>query len=430
MAATICDGPNVTTGNTNPQQDIAGGGGPDVIFQGAATLDPRWNTSIGQALGFGKIYSVLENPYSIVANWIPIALSNTRLFPATVGAPGTLVLNGQGIGVTPNLPILPLTKVAGVTNASGSTEFQTNSVYTSAAPVLGNQVLVTALDAGFGYCTTTSGSATVTLIQEPGYQAASVERDFYPGQQIWIGGAGAASGQVPLFCSVVSVSGLSLTISTPALASVSNTQVGTADLSGQGNVAGTVGFYAWPFYKAGVVAVLDPKQTTARAINATGTAAGQNGCTLTISGFDVYGAPMSEVITLTGAATVAGKKAWKYISSIVAANGTGTLSTGNVSVGTTDVYGFPYKQDLWEFLDIWVNATYITANTGFVQAVITNPATSVTGDVRGTYALQSASTGNGAGAGLRVVVAQTLEHINLFGSNNINFQQLYGVAQT
>ena len=60
-------------------------------------------------------------------------------------------------------------------------------------------------------------------------------------------------------------------------------------------------------------------------------------------------------------------------------------------MNTTDIIGFPLRVGEWGYQDLTVNATCITASTGFVAADTTSPATSTTGDTRGTYAMQTAS---------------------------------------
>jgi hypothetical protein len=115
---------------------------------------------------------------------------------------------------------------------------------------------------------------------------------------------------------------------------------------------------------------------------------------LTVSGYDYYGQPMTEVIatgtTSSAVANVAGKKAFYQISSI-AINGSLPVA---ITVGTTDVIGIPVRVvDAGYLCGIgWANASTRATGT-FVQADTTNPATSTTGDVRGTYALSSASNG-------------------------------------
>ena len=125
---------------------------------------------------------------------------------------------------------------------------------------------------------------------------------------------------------------------------------------------------------------------------------------------------MSEVIAApAGATTVNGKKAFKYISSVVPA----FTDANNYSVGTTDIYGFPLRSDFFSDVSINYNSAAITANTGFVAAVTTSPATSSTGDVRGTYALQLAADGS-----KRLSIRQFILPANM-GS----FAGLFGVTQ-
>lgn len=127
-----------------------------------------------------------------------------------------------------------------------------------------------------------------------------------------------------------------------------------------------------------------------RCISITGTAGGVTAVPFTIVGYDLYGQPMTEVITGPAAtATVTTLKSFAYVRSITS---TGT-TTAAVTVGTSDTLGLPYRVDSFGYVNIFYNTAWVTANTGFTAAVTTDPATTTTGDVRGKYALQSASDG-------------------------------------
>jgi hypothetical protein len=121
----------------------------------------------------------------------------------------------------------------------------------------------------------------------------------------------------------------------------------------------------------------------------TGTITNRN---VTISGFDYYGQSMSEVIATgtTQSTTVNGKKAFYQISSATVSGAVG----GTVSIGTSDVLGCPIRFIDRGYLDNvgWNNVLAEDAATTVV-ADQTNPATSSTGDVRGTLTPSSAPDG-------------------------------------
>ena len=170
-----------------------------------------------------------------------------------------------------------------------------------------------------------------------------------------------------------------------------------------------------PFGAPASVYLWNPQALVSRAVSVTGSASSTGG-NITISGYDIYGVPMSEVIAApAGATTVNGKKAFKYISSVVPA----FTDAHNYSVGTTDIYGFPLRSDFFSDVSINYNAASVTANTGYVAAVTTSPATTTTGDVRGTYALQSASDGS-----KRLAIRQFILPANM---NSVT--GLFGVTQ-
>lgn len=128
----------------------------------------------------------------------------------------------------------------------------------------------------------------------------------------------------------------------------------------------------------------------ARCVSITGTSTFVTAASFTISGFDDYQQPMTQ--TLTGPAstnTVTTTKAFRYIRSITASGNTAS----NVTVGSSDTLGLPIRVNAFEYLNIRYNSGVPTLSTGFTAAVTTT-ATATTGDVRGTYALQTASNGS------------------------------------
>lgn len=169
-----------------------------------------------------------------------------------------------------------------------------------------------------------------------------------------------------------------------------------------GSASGGMGFY-------------DPTKAIARNVRVTTNGDDSSGF-YNIAGYDVYGYPMTERLAGVSSGIVSGKKAFKFITSITPS---GTVNSAGVVVGTGDVIGLPIRADT--FGDIIVNypSTLITATTGFTAAVTTSPATNLTGDVRGTYALQTASTG-GTNR-LQISVTPKLANLSITG--------LFGVTQ-
>lgn len=132
----------------------------------------------------------------------------------------------------------------------------------------------------------------------------------------------------------------------------------------------------------------DPTKAWSCVIQITGVASGTGGA-FKVAGWDVYGQPMTETITVgAGVNSVNGKKAWKWIASV-----TPQFSDAhNYSVGTTLITGFNLAVDVAGYVDIWVSAAGYTQNATITAADTTSPATATTGDVRGTTTLTAART--------------------------------------
>lgn len=138
-------------------------------------------------------------------------------------------------------------------------------------------------------------------------------------------------------------------------------------------------------------AVADPTKNIARAVRVVASS-GATGGAFFVAGYDLYGYPLTEKITAaagtSGGVTTNGKKAFKFISTVTP----GFTDTVSYSVGTTDIMGFPMRIDRFPYAIVGWAGAVIVSSTGFVAAD-TATATNTTGDVRGTYALQSASNG-------------------------------------
>jgi len=121
-----------------------------------------------------------------------------------------------------------------------------------------------------------------------------------------------------------------------------------------------------------------------RALTATGTAGSNH--LITVTGTDVYNAVIVELLTLSGTNVIAGVKAFKTVTSVAIASG---AADDTFDLGVGDVLGLPYRVDagglLMAYADSALDLTTSAVIGTFVAAVTTDPATNITGDVRGTY---------------------------------------------
>lgn len=112
--------------------------------------------------------------------------------------------------------------------------------------------------------------------------------------------------------------------------------------------------------------------------------------TFTVSGYDVYDQPMTEVITSTVGSAVAGKKAFYQIASVYVSGATATACT----VGTGEVLGVPVRVTDAGYIASVRWAGVLAQDGGVFVAAVTSTATSTTGDVRGTYTPSSSANGS------------------------------------
>jgi len=348
--------------------------GPSLFWGGVGRIDPRPNFNYIPGQNFGAFTAGFATSDAMTINYAPYALGNAAIAAA-----------------------------ANVVSGTAMTLVSTNSTSTG-------------VSVGASCTNYNTGVAVTGLLMVDGF----------------------ASFTGVIASSVLTVSSLTGTISIGMTVSGTGVNTGTTIVNQLTGPAGGAGTYtvqgddtassttmtaqatgttalAQPFGQSNTISLWNPQAMVSRAVSVTGSASATGG-NITISGYDIYGVPMSEVIAAPASATtVNGKKAFKYISSVVPA----FTDAHNYSIGTTDIYGFPLRSDNFGDVAINYNATGITANTGYTAAVTTSPATTSTGDVRGTYALQSA-----ADASKRLVVRQFITPANI-GS----IAGLFGVTQ-
>lgn len=125
-----------------------------------------------------------------------------------------------------------------------------------------------------------------------------------------------------------------------------------------------------------------------------------SGGVFTVSGRDVYGYLMNEVVTgsistTAGSTFVVTRKAFKYISTITCS---GTINSTGVTIGVADVYGFPFAVSDPGQVTISISSGtsfgIVTASTGITYASTVATQTSTTPDVRGTWSSTTGATGD------------------------------------
>jgi hypothetical protein len=155
--------------------------------------------------------------------------------------------------------------------------------------------------------------------------------------------------------------------------------------SGSGSLTLTAGTSVKTVTNAAGVTVLQLNTPRALQVNTSTTARA-----VTISGYDYFGQAMTETITVATAGTPKfGAKAFYQIASATI-NGSATA----VTIGTSDIFGLPVRCiDAGYIVKVGWNNTLLQNAGTFVAADMTNPATSTTGDVRGTFSPTTASDG-------------------------------------
>lgn len=346
--------------------------GPTILYRGTVLGDPRpfWVYEPGQSLGAATTAWGGGGSFTTV-NAIPMTLSSTIIAAAAHTVGGTAMAlasaNADGIAVGVTIP----RSDTGV-NVTGLLKLDPLVASVTASLTSGSNIMtVTAVGAGGGHCYNQLCAGMVLT-------DATTAGNLPTGTTIigWgANGGGAGSGLLGTY-----------TLSANATATAASDTI-TGLYTGP--------YLTIPYGQAGTIQVYNPGDMSSRAVKIVSTTS-QVVQTFTVNGLDVYGYPMTEVITTVGtsAATTNGKKAFKYIKSVTPSV---TDGTGFYSVGTQDIIGLPLRSDAYQVgiqydVTLMMNNAAIVASTGYLSAVLTTP-TAVTGDVRGTYALQTASNG-------------------------------------
>ena len=376
MSITAFSGPVISYGQA-PFADYNSEIAPSLFWGGVARLDPRSNFNYVPGQSAGAFTAGFGTSDAMTLNYAPYALSTSAIAAAanvTSGTAMTLVSTNS--------------TSTGVSVGNTCTNFNTGATVTGLLMV-----------DGFASFTGVIANSILTVSALTGALTVGMT----------ISGTGVNTGTT-IVNQLTGPAGGAGTYTVQGSVTTSSTTI-TAQATGTSALAQPFGLLGQP----SSVYLWNPQALIARAVSVTGSSSSAGG-NITISGYDIYGVPMSEVIAApAGATTVNGKKAFKYISSVVPA----FTDAHNYSVGTTDIYGFPMRSDYFGDVAINYASAAITANTGYVAAVTTSPATTTTGDVRGTYALQTA-----ANASNRLIVRQFVIPANM-GS----ISGLFGVTQ-
>jgi hypothetical protein len=385
--------------------------GPSLFFGGAGILDPRLPFSYAPGQDFGATTAGFLGIQDMVSlNIVPYTLNtsalaasanttaNTAMTLASSSSASTgvavaqsIVRSDTGVAVTGLLGIDAFTQVTGyISNGTSGTA--------------GNILIVSAASAGpltIGMVISGTGIAANTTIT--GYGPTVNATD---------GGSGDG------YTGSYTVSGNPVAAGTSASQLTISASLGNSTLN-------AIAAERTSFGAAGTIQLWNPMALTARAVSIT-TSVATVGTTnvFTVAGYDIYGYPMSEAIsvpsTSVSGTTVNGKKAFKFITSVTPSV---TDATTSYSIGTTNIIGLPLRSDFFgDSLFVYPgtgSTNVVTSVTGYTAAV-TTLATTTTGDVRGTYALQTAaSTGTN-----RLIVRQSPALYNISSATG-----LFGVTQ-
>lgn len=394
--------------------------GPSNFYQGVATLDPRGAPFAKDNFRPGQVPSFLNVADIYAIDAVPQGASTTTLGAAQV------ITAATG---------MQLATVAVTNFSSGAASIAVG------VPIIpqGTTVATTAnfaLDFGFTTGTTVANSTTVQVADNT---------QITLGQWLVLANVGNATGTVSLLTQVRGISSTNTTTITvsAAPATALGVPIGQGNLYGgdllppgtqfgpqtQSASAHNVGGRT----QGGLGRYMNPREMISRglAVQASTVQAGTG--TILITGWDVWGQAMTELVTALGTTPAYTKKAFKYVQSAVPQT-LGTTITATYTLGLSDVFGFPFRVDEAEYLTVQAGGTAISNTIGVTTAVIT-AATNTTGDVRGTVqisglgggtAISSVATSNNV---RRLVIVQSLSNYQTLFTNPNNLPPMFGTTQ-
>lgn len=423
MATSIWDGPLHAYGSMGNLQSPSGvvavpdpndDSGPSLFYQGVGNPDSRFFYQKDKVQGYsGVVPAHLHSSTLVSVDQIPAALAANNIAAAQGVSTGVaMTLAAASLGVTVNVPLYTFSP-GGALNS-------------------GTLVTAMALDFGFAFGNCTAGSTSIVVADST---------QFRVGMPLVVGGVGNSGGTAPLLTNVtVLTDATHIAVANAPQATNTTAPIGAGNIWGPSENGYPTPTAALPYWARGPALFLDPRQAIARGVQIVGAAGGTGGNFL-VSGYDVYGEPMTQLITVAaGSNTVYSLKAFKYIASVVPQ----FTDTGhNYTVGTSDVFGFNLFTGTWEYTNVAWAGTFTTAATGWLAGVATSPSTNVLGDVRGT--LQVSTNGGGspisggsasngslsslAMTGRRLFIEQDLSVNQTLTAGVINAASAYGVTQ-
>jgi hypothetical protein len=340
--------------------------GPSFFYQGNALLDPR--TPFTYQPGLARAYAWAMTADIPIIDQSPSTASATNIAAAQAPTAGTALtlVSSSGSGITVGCKVVNANTGALVTG------------------LLGIDVAAARTITGVF----TNGSPKITF-------AAPTMQGVQVGDQVTFTSSGTLPTGFALLTTyyVVAIGNLAMMVSaTPGGSPISAGSAGsgtqTINVTAPNTYDNEPNVPFQPPVVAGALRLWNPSWSLSRCLVVT-TVGNDSSGTYTINGYDIYGYPMTQVVTGPNATTGNTTKAFKYIASVVPG---GTLSGSNVSIGTVDLFGLPLRADTAAQLTFWYNNAVVQPPTTFNAADI-NTATGTTGDVRGTVYGGAASDG-------------------------------------
>lgn len=365
--------------------------GPSLSYQGFGVPDLRSAPFAKDSFRPGQQPGFLGGTKILLCDNIPQARSSTLIAAAQIVTATVVVslVTAQAVGIASvagiaiGVPIIPLgTSVVTYANI--------------------------ALDFGFTTGTTVAASTAVAVVDNTMFRI---------GQWIVIGGAGNSTASRSHIAQVVSIATANVTginISPAAVTAISHAGIGQANLWGSAMLppasqfgpsapAATAHAFGGAI-EAGLARVYNPREMLSRNIAVQSVTAITVAYSAVVSGWDVWGAPMTEVISAAATVTTfMGRKAFKYISSIT--SGTTAPSSQAVAFGIGDVIGLPLRSEYWEQVDACWNGVSMTNFSGFVSGLVGTTVANSTTDVRGTLQLSTSIITGGLATAMSVIAS-------------------------